>query len=138
HALYALEGLTALDSAILTQALGDDDERVRQHAVRLSEKFCQFNSATETLVKGILALAKDPSAIVRYQVAFTLGEFRAPQKIKSLAEIARRDIGSTWTQAAILSSLADGAGQLFDNLASDEQFPNSKPGLDFLGQLVFL
>jgi putative membrane-bound dehydrogenase-like protein len=109
HALYALDGLGALKPAPLLNALGDAHERVREHAVKLSGKF----SADERLAGKLLAMAADPSVHVRYQLAFTLGEVKHPDRIKAMAEIAQRDADSPWVQAAVLSSLAEGAGEMF-------------------------
>ena len=50
----------------------------------------------------------------------------------------RRDAASAWTQAAILSSLAEGAGELFAELTADKVFRETKAGQEFLKQLVVL
>ena len=139
HSLYVLEGLAALDPGILMRALNDPDERVRQHSVRLSEKFLPpKESRASGLLEKILSLAADPSPHVRYQVAFTLGETDHPGKVKALAEIVRRDAESSWERAAVLSSLATGTGELFANLCPDQPFLNNSAGQEFLRQLVFL
>src|SRR5262249_15836630 len=39
HALYALDGLKALDAAAVLGGLHDPDSRVREHALRLAEHF---------------------------------------------------------------------------------------------------
>ena len=39
HALYALDGLKALDVATVLRGLHDPDPRVREHALRLAEQF---------------------------------------------------------------------------------------------------
>src|SRR2546423_3544612 len=134
HALCALDGLAALDAGILLKGLSDPDERVRQHAVQLSEKV----SDSKALMEKVLLLASDPSPLVRYQTAFSLGEIHQPKRTKALAEIARRDSGNTWIGAAILSSLTDGAGELFASLASDQSFRSTESSREFLRQLVFL
>src|SRR5206468_3170817 len=102
-----------------------------EHAVRLSEKLFNPNSpAKDPLAQKIFKLTADPSPQVRYQVAFTLGEIRGLEKIKALAEIARRDLDSTWVQAAVFSSLAEGAGELFASLSTDRQFLIATAGQD--------
>jgi putative membrane-bound dehydrogenase-like protein len=139
HSLCALDGLASLDGEILLGALADSDERVREHAVRLSEKFLKRNdSGKDPLAEKILALAADPSQGVRYQVAFTLGELDGSEKISALAEVARRDVESPWVRAAVLSSLANGTGELFASLSNDQEFHRAKGSQDFLRQLVFL
>jgi putative heme-binding domain-containing protein len=49
---------------------------------------------------------------VRYQLAFTLGDVRHPQRIPALAALVARDASERWMRVAVLSSLADGAGEM--------------------------
>ncbi len=136
HALYALDGLGALKEADILRGLGDEEPWVRVHAVRLSESFSHGNSPV--IFKRLAELVSDPSNLVRYQLAFTLGEFLENDKTKALAGIARRDADSPWIQAAVLSSLANGAGDVFADLSHDTKFGESKSGQEFLRQLVML
>src|SRR5262249_20702810 len=53
---------------------------------------------------------------VRYQLAFTLGEVRHPERLEVLTQIARCDSSEPMMRAAILSSLAVGAGEMFQSL----------------------
>src|SRR6185436_5399979 len=108
---------------------------VREHAVKLCEKFFKDGQAP-TKLWILKSLASDPDIHVRYQLAFTMGEIRARVKIDGLAAIAKHDKDDSWLQAAILSSMADGAGELFANLSADADFCASKAGQDFLRQLV--
>jgi len=136
HALYALDGLSALQPAHLLIALDDEDAAVREHAVKLSEKFKEFSD--DKLGSKLRQLSNDPDALVRYQLAFTLGEFNRPDKVEALVAIARRDYADPWMQAAILSSLSDGAGEMFARLAGDPNIRLALPGREFLRQLVVL
>jgi len=136
HALYALDGLGMLNPTHLLTALDDGDATVREHAVKLSEKFKA--SADNKLWSKLRQLRNDPDPLVRYQLAFTLGEFNRPGKIEGLVTIAERDFARPWTQAAILSSLAEGAGEMFAVLAGDSRVCDDKAGQDFLRQLVVL
>ncbi len=138
HALYALDGLGALTKENFLRALDDAEPWVRVHAVRLSEKFSLNSSSSDPLFNKLMTMVSDSSNLVRYQLAFTLGEFFDGRKTKALAQIARRDAESPWIQAAILSSLANGAGEVFTELSADNNFAGSKPGQDFLRQLVLL
>src|SRR5207237_10851087 len=106
--------------------------------IKLSEKFMPNGKPSAELLTRLIELANDPAMTVRYQLAFTLGEIKGPAKIQPLAMIARRDAESSWTQAAILSSLAEGAGDLFTAVAADKNFALSSGGKDFLRQLVTL
>jgi putative heme-binding domain-containing protein len=79
QALWTLRGLNALTSPTLTTALGDSDDRVREHALRLSEG----GPPSEPW-----ALVNDPAARVRYQLAFTLGESHDPRSAEALVKLA--------------------------------------------------
>ena len=138
HALHSLDGLGALKEAQVLAGLGDTDEVVREHAIKLSEKLFKDGMPSQKIVTKLQGLAADPSITVRYQLAFTLGELKGNEKIAPLATIAKRDLDSSWTQAAILSSLAEGAGDLFGKLASEAKMSDSKAGQEFLKQVVAL
>jgi putative membrane-bound dehydrogenase-like protein len=135
HALHSLDGLGELKETDVFAALGDTDEVVREHAVKLSEKFFNRRALSEKLVGKLRDLANDPSIRVRYQVAFTLGEIA---ESAPLAVIAKRDLDSSWTQAAILSSLAHGAADLFKSISSNAKVRESKSGQAFIQQLSLL
>lgn len=137
HALYALDSLSALALNHVIKALDDSAAGVREHGVRLSEEFLSAEAVmTAALEKKLLSLASDPSPRVRYQLAFTLGEVKHPAKVQTLAEIIRRDPGSKWIQAAVLSSLADGAAEMFVGLAADPVVCDAADGQEFLRQLL--
>ena len=138
HALHALDGLGALKEAQLLTALGDADAAVREHGVKLAEKFLTNGVPTATLWARLRQLADDPDITVRYQLAFTLGEVQGSERIAPLAVIARRDVESSWTQAAVLSSLAEGAGEMFSALSANVSFRDSVAGQNFLRQLAVL
>jgi putative membrane-bound dehydrogenase-like protein len=84
QALCTLDGLGALKKDLVVSALRDPDAHVREHAVRLSEPFLQTGDAPE----GILDLVRDPEIRVRYQLAFTLGEWRDSRAAQALVALA--------------------------------------------------
>jgi putative membrane-bound dehydrogenase-like protein len=136
HALYALQGLGALTDEQVLKGLDDREAAVRKHAVKLSEPFLHRASLSPQIVTKLQGMAEDASIQVRYQLAFTMGEVSGPPKITALAALARRDVESPWTSAAILSSLARGAGEVFGQLSGNGAFCGTKPGQDFLNELV--
>src|ERR1043166_3768687 len=74
HALHAIDGLNSLKETHVLTALEDSDPAVREHAIKLSEKFFVNGSASPRLLAKLDDLANDPVINVRYQLAFTLGE----------------------------------------------------------------
>jgi putative heme-binding domain-containing protein len=99
--LAVLDGLHALTPAHLARSLVDLHPRVREHAVRLCEKF----SGDESLVRALAALSADPDRGVRYQLALTLGEFADSHAGQALAALAALpDAKLPYFRAALLSS----------------------------------
>src|SRR5439155_16635323 len=101
------------------QTRSDPDGIVREHAVRLSEGLLQNGAPSRELWKKLRGRASDPVIGVRYQLAFTLGEIRHPERLAVLIQIARRDAAEPMMRAAILSSLAEGAAEMFHLLANE-------------------
>ena len=132
HAIYALDGIDALDAVTLLSRLNDDHPQVRRHAVRLSEME-SINS--EELNQRLAELVDDPSIEVRYQLAFSLGSIDHPHRIELLTRLIRHDVESPWMRLAVQSSLAEGAVDVFVSLASDPQF-RSAAAAEFLSDLA--
>jgi putative heme-binding domain-containing protein len=138
QALHSLDGLGALKEEHVLLALKDPEAGVREHAVKLSEKFIKNSLAPKALWAGLLARVEDPSLNVRYQLAFTLGELKNNGRLAALSTIVKRDVTSPWVQAAALSSLAEDANEVFGILAGDQSFGTTGTGQEFLHQLVSL
>lgn len=133
HALYALDGLHALTVPVLLGALDDAHPRVRQHAVRLSEPHLADSAELQA---RLMSLVEDDDVLVRYQLAFSLGEFQSDERNAALSRLARRDGGDRWIRLAIQSSLAEGAPDVFARLLDDETYRQSDHGRSFLVALA--
>lgn len=138
HALHALQGLSALTPELVLKALRDPAAAVRQHAVQLSESFVPQSPGAALIAAKLISMTADPSDQVRYQLAFTLGQLNGQEKFRALADLARRDVDSSWMTAAILSSLMQGAADVFAQLSGDSGFSGSAPGREFMGQLAVM
>jgi putative membrane-bound dehydrogenase-like protein len=119
HALWTLHSLKALDDKAVERALKDQEPAVREQALRLAEDSL---AASPSLVQAVAALTDDPSPRVRFQLAFTLGESQAPEAVRALANVARRDADDPWTQSAVLSSTHRSAPALLEELTRDKEF----------------
>ena len=125
HALWTLESLGGLEDGEIIAGLDDPEPGVREQAVRLSEGRTQ---KSPDLLRAVLATAKDPDPMVRFQAAFSLGEVADPGAIAALAEIAARDAKDPWTRTAVLSSVAGRSLALFDALAGVARVPRQAGG----------
>jgi putative membrane-bound dehydrogenase-like protein len=136
HALHALDGLGALSQQHVLAGLRDTDGRIREHAVLLSEKLLGAGALTDEVWNQLRRLAADPSIRVRYQLAFTVGELRRPDSPQALEALLLRDPADPRIQAAVFSSLADGAGDLFALLASNARIRGDPVGQEWLRRLA--
>ena len=84
HALWTLDLLSSLDARALELGLTDQEPRVREAVIRLAEARLDGEPA---LLEKTLALADDPDSMVRFQVAFSLGEVKKndPRVMEALA-----------------------------------------------------
>src|SRR5262249_50771308 len=72
HALWTLEGLNRLDAELLLTLLADKDANVRASAAHLCRGVVH-RSPEPGYLQELAALSDDPDAIVRLQLALTLG-----------------------------------------------------------------
>ncbi len=106
HALWTLDGLSALDADTIARSMTDPDATVRTHAIRLAEPRL---ASSAPLRKRLLALAADPSATVRFQAALSLGELHDEAALRALARVAAKDLEDRWTRLAVLTGIASAA-----------------------------
>lgn len=137
HSLNALAGQGTLTAPLVMQAMKDPDALVREHAVKLSEKFLK-PLASNLLRDQLTTLANDPSIEVRYQVAFTIGELPPSDRTEALISLAKRDGDDKWVRSAILSSMPEQPGFMLTALEKDEAFRKSKAGQAILNELLTL
>jgi putative membrane-bound dehydrogenase-like protein len=133
HALYVLDGLEALDAAQVLRGLADSEPRVRQHAVKLSER---LGANDATVQKKLRELVDDPDAEVRFQLAFSLGYLPAELRDAALLDLLRRDGSSPLMRMAIQSSLRNGAPGVALRILADEALRRSPSGQQLLHALI--
>ena len=115
HALWTLDGLHGLQPGDVAQALADADAGVRENAVRLA---ADRIASSADLLTGVLRLAEDGDARVRFHVALALGGTSDPRAVPALAAIARRDGADEWVRAAVLSSIGGRANEFLAALTA--------------------
>lgn len=105
HALYALDGLGCLEYEDARCGLADKTPAVREHALKLAERWLDDN---QRILQQTLELAADDQVRVRMQAAFSLGQAHsdaARQAVApALAQILIRDGADEWVRIAALSS----------------------------------
>ncbi|HZQ53555.1 MAG TPA: PVC-type heme-binding CxxCH protein [Bryobacteraceae bacterium] len=113
HALSLLDAFSALQPPEIERALKDLDGRVRQNAVRLTER--DLNKS-KSLGNAVLAAAADADPHVQFQAALTLGDLKDPQTLPALAQLAHQHSSDQWFRDAILSSVAGSASPFYEAL----------------------
>jgi mono/diheme cytochrome c family protein len=83
QALWTLDGLGAMDPAIVEPALADKSPYVRASALRLSEPYL----AAPAVAAAVLKLADDPTWTVRRQLGATIGELPGPTRLEAATKM---------------------------------------------------
>jgi putative membrane-bound dehydrogenase-like protein len=102
HALCTLDGMEALKAEVVKTALSDSHPGVRRHAIRVSEPML---AKSPEVGAALVKLATDSDPQVRLQLAYTLGEWNAPEAGQVLGEMAVRNVGDPYLTAAAMSSV---------------------------------
>ncbi len=131
HAMYALNGIGALDEATLLAGLADAEPQVRAHAVKLAENVTLTPAISERLSR----LVNDSNLEVRYQLAFTVGSLPLLNRSEILVQLIHRDVEDRWMRAAVLSSSREDAAEMASVLQHVASF-NSPGAEEFKSQLA--
>jgi putative membrane-bound dehydrogenase-like protein len=110
QALCTLAGLQSLTSLMLERALTDSHWAVRRWAIALAEP--RFGQSSEFDLH-LLALEKDQDLRVRYQLAFSLGEWKSSKAGQVLARLMLTDWEDEAMQIALLSSAPAHLDEIF-------------------------
>lgn len=127
HALHTLDGLGALEPAVVLAALNDPHYAVRVHALALGER--RPDDPGAGLLPKILSMVGDPEPRVRLQLALSLGQSRNPQAIDALRRLGEAYGDDPWMRAAVLSSSAETADDLLAAILTAEKHPKPSAAL---------
>jgi len=86
HALWALEGIGALDVGLVRELMRDPDVRARVQALRVSESL--YKAGDKSLADDYLRLARDADADVSAHAVLTLHVLNVPDARAVIAEVA--------------------------------------------------
>jgi putative membrane-bound dehydrogenase-like protein len=129
HAAWLLEGVNALHAEFVARLLRDKHPRVREQALILCERWLSDSAAIQ---QGVLALAADADARVRFQAALSLGEWDDDRIVPALAKIAVAGAEDRWTRTAVSSAVPRRAGALLAALLKPEAGLTDKATLERL------
>ena len=92
HALWTLEGLDAIDKAILFTAMKDENEQVRKAGIQISERFIKVND--EEMLAKLAELRTDSGYDVRLQLLLSLYNSKAEKAKKIVQELQQENAGN--------------------------------------------
>jgi hypothetical protein len=118
HALYALEGLNALNETLVKEAMDDVHPGVRCHGLILAEQY-------PVLRKIVLQHLEDPSIQVVLQATLSAGQFSDPGVTDPLVKAVLRNGKDPWIRLAVLSSVAGSSPEMAEGLLSNGFFQNT-------------
>lgn len=132
HLLYVLEGLNALDIAVIKKGLQDSSPDVRENALMLAERY------SETL-PSMLKMLNDASPRVKLQAALSLGQFKNQEIIDAFSKLIQSQGQNDWLRLAVLSSELGSSPDLLKSMVGNQVFsPNPEPWkLRFLQDLSY-
>jgi putative membrane-bound dehydrogenase-like protein len=101
--LCALDGLKAVDDAVLTKAIGDRNPGVVRHAFRLFPKWDNRHHMLAMVFRRMIEIG---DARLHLQLAYGLGDLNTDTgRGDTLARLGHQHAGDPFIQAAVLSSL---------------------------------
>jgi mono/diheme cytochrome c family protein/glucose/arabinose dehydrogenase len=137
HALWTLEGLGALDAALVREAMKDPNPRLRVQAIRLSETL--YKAGDKSFANDYRALAKDADTNVVIQALLTANLFKladAPDLIKA-AQASNKAKGVALVGDRLLAPApAFGGGRRGGPFTAEEE-KRLQEGADVFGSVCF-
>jgi len=133
HALWTLQALNGLEAADLLPRLQDRHPRVREHALRLAGT---RGLDSPELRAEMFKLSGDRDPRVRYQLAFSLGNWSGPWRERLLADLLIKGRADVWMRTAVQSSLARGAAAVVARTLLEPEFRQSDAGRTVLVSLA--
>ena len=130
HALWTLEGLGALDAALVREQMESRDPQMRIHAIRASETL--YKGGDRSFASDWAALAKDPDADVTIQALLTSSLFK-PAGFAATVQAAQaknpargvQEIGRQLLQPDLVLEVVEGVGSAGHDVQSMMTLPES-------------
>jgi len=134
RALWTLDGLDAIEPAMVTAAMEDDSRYVRRAAVQMAERW--LADGQQGITSAVLKRIDDPDADVRRQLAASLGLLPVDQRDSAIASVLERYADDGITLDAALSSVAGREANVLDRLASADQTPQREAAIAMLSATI--
>ncbi|HEX7980952.1 MAG TPA: PVC-type heme-binding CxxCH protein, partial [Gemmatimonadaceae bacterium] len=116
HALWTLDGLDAADAATIDAALHDASPDVRAAAVHIAEP--QLATPGSSVTTAVLRLVSDTAAVVRRQLAASLGELPPDQREQALADLVAKSGNDVVVADMVVTGLSGHEAAFLEKLVS--------------------
>ena len=103
HALWTLDGIDAIETAIVERALEDPSRDVRASAIRIAERW--LGEEDHSIHGAVANRLDDPDWAVRYQLAASLGAMTPASRDRAAVALLERHGGDPVAVDAVLSGL---------------------------------
>ncbi len=127
HALWTLDGIDAIDTAIVNRALADASRHVRAAAVRISEKW--LGQPDHPLQSAVLKLRDDPAWEVRQQLAASVGALPPGSRETAATALLERYASEPVVVDAVLSGVRGGEPEVLRRLLQSPSGALTAPAL---------
>jgi hypothetical protein len=136
HALWTLDGIDAIDSAMVSRALEDASRDVRAAALRLAERW--LSEANHPLHADVLKRLQDADWSVRRQLAASLGALPASVRDAAMVSLLDAHGDDPVTMDAALSGLRGGEAVVLERLlrAGAGQTPQRDASITMLAATI--
>jgi mono/diheme cytochrome c family protein/glucose/arabinose dehydrogenase len=135
HALWTLDGLDALDPAMVTKALDDSSRDVRASAIRLAERW--LSEANHPIQAEVLKRLDDADWFVQEQLAASVGVLPAGARESAIASVLERHADDPVAMDAALSGVRGGETTVLDSLmAPSAQTPQREAAITMLAATI--
>ncbi len=134
HALWTLDGLSALQPSDVIASVQDANPNVRIAAVKLARQWLD----SPKVFRAVASRVDDPEIRVRFQLALTLSASESEQATVLLGRLAVHDGHDPWFADGLLTSTRDRSFQILESLLADELFVTSADSIriDLFKQLA--
>lgn len=124
HALWACEGVDAVDFATIRHAMGDADVRVRTAAIRISEMFFAMDSAS--VAEAFRSLAGETEEEVKLQMILSLSRTHESWAAEQLVDLLWKP--DAWWYPTVVASAFNGREiELYQMLLKNERWATADP-----------
>jgi mono/diheme cytochrome c family protein/glucose/arabinose dehydrogenase len=135
HALWTLDGLDAIEPAMVTKALEDPSPDVRTSAIRLAERW--LGTPNHPVAAAVLKLNADPHWSVREQLAASLGVLPPGAREAAAAAMFERHASDPVVVDATLSGLRGSEQTVLEKLLqSADQTPPREIAIAMLAATI--